>query len=125
MAVQLLENTVCLFLVVPEFRVGGNFFEVLYLFLSVIDFKDTPVTGPGDGLSPAVVLSVVQTLRLLLFLLVGRKKFSTALEKNDFFVIKQMVFKFVFTLSIFLSVWSIRQASPECPPFFPGAPCRQ
>jgi len=47
-----------------------TFFEVLYLFLSVIDFKDTPVTGPGDGQSPAVVLSVVQTLRLLLFLLV-------------------------------------------------------
>lgn len=61
MFVQLLQDLVRLFLVAPEGRVGGYFFKILDFFLTLIDVKDTPVTGPGDDGSPAVVLFVVQT----------------------------------------------------------------
>jgi len=59
---QFLEYLVGCFLVVPESRIGGYFFQVVDFILAFVDVKDTSVTVPGDDRSPAVFLLVVQTL---------------------------------------------------------------
>jgi hypothetical protein len=46
---QLFEQGVGRFLVVPEVRRSRDFFEVAYFFLALIDVKDTPVTDPDGG----------------------------------------------------------------------------
>jgi hypothetical protein len=43
------EKGVGRFLVVPEVGRSGDLFEVAYLFLALIDVKDTPVTDPGGA----------------------------------------------------------------------------
>ena len=67
MFVQLFQNLVGGFLIVPEHRIRGYFFKVINFFFPFIDVKDTPVTVRGDDESPAVFLFVVQTWFLLLF----------------------------------------------------------
>jgi hypothetical protein len=47
--VEFLQQGVRGFLVVPEVGRGRDFLEVAYFLFSLIDVKDTPVTGPGGG----------------------------------------------------------------------------
>jgi hypothetical protein len=61
MFVQLLEDFVGLLLVVPECRIGADFFKIVDLLLACIDVKDTPVTVPGVPRWPAVFLFAVRT----------------------------------------------------------------
>lgn len=61
MLVEFLQNFIGLQLVIPECRVGGYFFEIVDLFFTFIDVKDTPVTVPGVPVWPAVVLFAVRT----------------------------------------------------------------
>jgi hypothetical protein len=46
---DLLEQGVGRFLVVPEVRGRRDLLQVAYLFLALIDVKDTPVTDPGGA----------------------------------------------------------------------------